>query len=322
MNIIPFTITLTSLLLTTGVAVADGMSSESGVNEKRIECFPPSCSSDKAVNVKSTEKKTEASFDITTLTKSHTKTVPPKELNLPGVVKLDGASPLAFDPIKSHKISWGNQGVIPVKLTQTGPNLIVTPFNDPYVVGNSYLNVNKRAFTNNVYIEFMFPAGVKPYPMTIFIEDPEGGMPIGLELHPTENIPTQTYVIVNDTKRADGIAKTKTDASSKDYIKNIQDLMEISGKGGIPDGFSSTNLAIPPIIFNELLLSGKKRLSGRDGDIYIYQVTNPTTESILLKPDEFDGPNVKAVSIVPKPLLDKNESATVLVYANRAKETK
>ena len=129
------------------------------------------------------------------------KDTPPKEIELPGVLHVDGLSAQAFDPSKSHRISWGNQGIQPIILSLTGPDLIVTPFNDPYIVGNSYLDIKKRSNSNNVYVSFAFPDGVKPVPVSIFIEDPAGGPAMGLQLIPKQ-IAQQMYVVVADADHA------------------------------------------------------------------------------------------------------------------------
>jgi len=240
------------------------------------------------------------------------KDVPVKEIELPGVLHVDGESAQAFDPTKSHKISWGNQGIQPIILSLTGPDLIVMPFADPYIIGNSYLNIQKRANSNNVYISFVFPEGVKPIPVSIFIEDPAGGSALGLQLIPKQ-ISQQTYTVVDDGGRN----TQKQTEKGAGYTTHVQELMEIAASGGTPSGYSAMPYNLPPIIFHDLKLDVVRRLSNTEGDLYIYEVTNPTSKAITLTEQEFDGPRVKAVSIFPKPEIQGNEKATVIVFAKK-----
>lgn len=243
------------------------------------------------------------------------KDTPAKEIDLPGVLHVDGESLQALDPNKSHRISWGNQGVQPIYLSLNGPDLIVTPFNDPYIYGNSYITIKKRKISNNVYVWFNFPKGVKPEPVSIFIEDPAGGPALGLQLIP-KLIPQQVYTIVDDTDRMPGNAR-KLATKGGDYVTHIQELMQVTAFGGTPSGYSIAPLNLPPIVMHGLKLDAKRRLSNTEGDLYVYQVENTTSKTVMLSEKEFDGPRVKGVSIVPKPELQPNEKATVIIFAQK-----
>ncbi len=243
------------------------------------------------------------------------KDTPPKEIELPGVLHVDGLSAQAFDPSKSHKISWGNQGIQPIILSLSGPDLIVTPFNDPYIVGNSYLDIKKRSNSNNVYVSFTFPDGVKPVPVSIFIEDPAGGPAMGLQLIPKQ-IPQQMYVVVADTDHASADSNKQL-TKGADYTTHVQELMEMAAFGNTPSGYSVSPLNLPPIVMHGLKLDAIRRLSNTEGDLFVYQVTNPTAKTVMLNEKEFDGPRVRAVSIFPRPELRGNEKATVIVFAQK-----
>ena len=240
---------------------------------------------------------------------------PAKEIELPGVLHIDGESAQAFDPSKAHKISWGNQGIQPIILSLSGPDLIVTPFNDPYIIGNSYLNIKKRSNSNNVYVGFNFPDGTKPVPVTIFIEDPAGGPALGLQLIPKQ-IAQQVYTVVDDTDRLSGSALRKS-AKGADYATHVQELMELAAFGRTPSGYTVAPFDLPPIIMHGLKLDAIRRLSNTEGDLYVYEVTNSTSRTVMLDEKEFDGPRVKAVSIFPKPELRATEKATVIVFAKK-----
>jgi conjugal transfer pilus assembly protein TraK len=239
------------------------------------------------------------------------KETPPKEIDLPGVLRVDGISAQAFDPSRSHRISWGNQGIQPIILSLRGPDLIVTPFNDPYIVGNTYVTIKKRATSNNVYVSFSFPDGVKPAPVSIFIEDPAGGPAMGLQLIPKQ-IPQQIYEVVAEIEHDKQLTK------GADYTTHVQELMEMAAFGSTPTGYSVSVFNLPPIVMHGLRVDPIRRLSNTEGDLFVYQVTNPTEKTVMLDEREFDGPRVRAVSIVPKPELRGKEKATVIVFARKA----
>ena len=240
----------------------------------------------------------------------------PKEIDLPGVLYINGESLGAYDASKSHRVIWGNQGIQPLVLSLTGPDLIVTPFNDPYIVGNSYLDINKRANSNNVYISFKFPEGVKPIPVSIFIEDPTGGPALGLQLIP-KNVSQQVYTIVSELEHSSSSIKTST---SSDYATHIQELMEAAAFGATPSGYSSSTYNLPPIISHGLKLEAVRRLSNSEGDLYVYEALNSTNKVISLDERDYDGPRVKAVSIFPKPQLETNDKATIIIFAKKMED--
>lgn len=249
-----------------------------------------------------------------------------KEVDLPGVLHVEGESVGAFDPNKSHRISWGQQGIQTIFLSMHGPDLLVMPFNDPHIYGNSYVSIKKDklndgSFGNNVYIWFTFPAGVKPEPVTIFIEDPAGGPALGLQLMP-KTIAQQVYTVVDDTNRLSASAR-QMDTKNADYVTRMQQLTQIAALGGTPSGYSREKLELPIIIMHGLHLNALRRLSNTEGDIYVYQVINQTDNPVTLHEKEFDGPRVRAVSIFPKPELASHESAMVVVFAGKpGKEAK
>lgn len=242
------------------------------------------------------------------------KDTPQKELNLPGVMKIGAVDKAALDFTRTQKIELDNGASKTVWLSATEPNRIQLPFNDPYIVASDALDINKRANTNNVYITFH--EGVKT-PIQIFFEPSDGGVTQGLQLVP-KNIPSQTIIVV------DGAGQTGARKSSKgsDYVANTQSLMETVALGGTPSGYSVIDIQSPPIGMNGLLVEPLKKLSSRDGDLYIYQVTNPGPHTATLRETEFDGENVSAVSINPKPLLNPGEKARVLVLVSKQKTTR
>ncbi|PTT93017.1 hypothetical protein DBR42_00830 [Pelomonas sp. HMWF004] len=240
---------------------------------------------------------------------------PTKEIDLPGVLRVDGESVMAFDPTKSHKITWANEGIQPIPISLTGPDHLILPFNDPYITGNDWVNIDKRAVSNNVYITFAFPDGVKPQPVTIYIESPTGGPSLGLQLMPKDIAP-QTYTVIDEISLNANSAGRNSSAA--DYESRILDLMATVALRGTPSGYSVLPLKLPPVAFHGLRLDTVRRLSNIENDIFEYEISNPTQKPVTVAEKDFSGARVQAVSIFPKSTLRPNERARVYVIANKA----
>lgn len=90
--------------------------------------------------------------------------------------------------------------------------------------------------------------------------------------------------------------------------------------GESPNGFSQVDVNLPPIGMDGLTVTADTRYSGQEGDVWVYTVRNPRQTIAQLREQEFDGPNVLAVSIYPKPLLQPGERARVFVLARKREE--
>lgn len=243
------------------------------------------------------------------------KDTPRKEIVLPGVLRIDGESAAALDPTRARRISMNNGGSQTVYVSVTDPNRIQLPFANPYLVSTDEVEIKKRPNSNNIYISFVNQKGPVTHPVQLFAEPPEGGVVLGLQLVP-KRIPSQTIIVTDDA--ASSGAKNRLTNGSGGFIERVQTLLETVALGGVPHGFSSSNLQAPPVVLNGLLVEASKRLSNRSGDIYVYVVTNHGQAEALLQESEFDGESVQAVSIFPKPLLKPGEKTFVAVLTKKA----
>lgn len=240
------------------------------------------------------------------------KDTPAKEINLPGVMKIAGESSQALDFSKVQVVELTNGGSKTVFLSNVDQNRIQLPFANPKVIGTAEVTVDKRASSNNIYLQFV--EGVTR-PVQIYIEPAGGGTVLGLQLVPKE-IPAQTILVRDKTPLSgDSIVAPK----SNDYITQTQAMMETVALGGSPQGFSLIELRIPPIVMNGLMIQTEKQFSSSDRDIFVYDVMNPAKTKVTLQESEFDGENVLAISIFPKPILLPNEHTKVLVIARKEK---
>lgn len=243
------------------------------------------------------------------------KDTPAKEINLPGVLKIQGESTSALDFTRARKIQLTNGGIQAIYVSANEPNRIQLPFVNPHVVAKSTIDVDKRKTSNNVYISFNTNS---KEPVPVFIERPEGNGPVlALQLIP-KGIPSQTYIVEDVSPPL--TQEQQRDVLSSQYIMRTQTTMEVVGQGAVPPGYSVVDLKTPPLGMNGLLVEVDKKLSSREADIYIYKVTNPTRAAVVLQESEFDGDLVQAISIMPKPSLAPKESATVIVLTQKEKK--
>jgi conjugal transfer pilus assembly protein TraK len=234
-----------------------------------------------------------------------------KEINLPGVMKIQGESVDALDFTRARKIQMNNGGAVTIYVSATDPNRIQLPFANPTVIGRDDLKVDKRASSNNIYVSFI---GSSKTPAPLFIETAGGNGPVlTLQLVP-KNIVSQTYIVEDVAQQT---AEQAKQAKSSEYITATQALMETVALGAFPSGYSLVELKIPPIGMNGLMVEVDKKLSSRDGDIYVYTVTNPGAETTTVKEEEFDGDLVQAISVFPRPTLRRGESTKVIVSARK-----
>ena len=238
---------------------------------------------------------------------------PAKTIDLPGVLKLEGADRDALDPTRVQRISWTNAGSRTVYVSATQPNRIQLPFANPKIVSTTDVEIDKRPSSNNVYVTFA--AGVT-HPVQIWLEPvAESSASIGLQLVP-KTIPAQAIVVLDDT--VDGSSgRSARGTPQNEYLTRVQALLEQAALGASPEGYAAATLELPPISVDGLAVEGLRRLSGRSEDIYVYTVSNPGAADVRVVEREFDGADVLAVSIVPKPLLHAGERAIVAILAKK-----
>jgi len=240
------------------------------------------------------------------------KDVPEHAVDLPGVLKLDGAAQGVLDPTRSRKISWTNEGSQTVYVSATDPNRLQLPFPNPRVIGTTDVDIDKRPNSSNVYVTFV--AGVT-HPVQVWFEPHEGsGASVGLLLVP-KRIPAQSIQIVDDTGALAPHAARAEEPD--DFLARVQDELQDALASRSPQGWSTVNVPVPPIVLDGVLVDGVRRLSSLSEDIYVYTVRNPGPSDVVLDESQFDGPRVEAVSILPSPLLHSHGSTSVAVLARK-----
>ena len=242
------------------------------------------------------------------------KDTPAKEVNLPGVMTVPGQPVGALDPTRAHPISMTDGGVVTIYMSVNAPNRIEMPFGNPLTHHRDTLQVDKSQ-GQNLYVYWKnLPASEE----TMYIEPMDGRGPVlGLDIVP-KDIPAQTYIVKDDTGIVAGHQKPKQ--NSDDYIGHVQDVMESVALGHAPDGYSDVDMTMPPMAVDGLVVTVDKRFSSQEGDIYVYTARNPGQSRAVLDEREFDGADVLAVSIFPKPVLQPGESTRVFVMARKREE--
>jgi conjugal transfer pilus assembly protein TraK len=238
---------------------------------------------------------------------------PLKSVDLPGVMKLEGASRDVLDPTRVRRISWANAGSQTVYVSATQPNRIQLPFVNPKVIATDDVDIDKRATGNNIYVTFKNAA---PVAVQVWIEpQTESSASVGLQLVP-KSIPAQSIIVVDDTVEGSA-GRAKHTSPETEYLTRVQAVLEEAALGASPAGYAVVDLQVPPMSVDGLVVEGLRRLSGRGDDIYVYTATNPGATDVELRENEFDGPDVRAVSILPRPLLHPGERAVVTVLARK-----
>jgi conjugal transfer pilus assembly protein TraK len=232
------------------------------------------------------------------------------EINLPGVMKVAGADAHALDFSRARVVDVTDGGSQTVYVSHVDQNRIQLPWPNTKVIGTEELTIDKNSSSNNVYVQFK--EGVQRA-VTVWFEQPGSSKALGLQLVPKQ-IPAQT-IRVRDTSLLAGEPKP---VKGNDYVAVTQGLMEQVALGGTPQGYSAVDIAVGPIAMNGLVVTPQKQYSSADKDIYVYDVANPGPQKASLQEKEFDGDNVLAVSIFPKPVLAANEHTRVIVLTRKA----
>lgn len=244
---------------------------------------------------------------------------PAPDIDLPGVMHIQGENRKAVDFTDVRYIDWKDLGSQTVYISIGQPNLIKLPFSNPAIIEDkASIQVNKRPVSSNVYVTWI---GTDPHPSQIFIEPPGGGSEsLSLELVP-KNIPSQTVIITDDVPST-GLAQSSIATSSSQYVTRIQGLMASVALNNTPSGMTRESLNLPPIAKDGLIITPLRRYTGLRDDIYVYRVENPGKTVARLHEQEFDGPKVLAVSIYPSPLLQPSQSAELEIVASKDKGAK
>lgn len=238
------------------------------------------------------------------------KDTPAPEINLPGVMRINGENIAAVDPTRGRTMPIRNGQTQTVWMSARSPNRIQLPFKNPYIIRDDSTSIKKRAVSNNIYIQF---TDAEPKASTqIFIEAEDGSATIGLELVP-KDIPSQTLIITDDRPFK---SNSGNDLDGDSQISLSQTLLGDVQMGVTPPGYSLSDVVAPPIAFNGLVVTAKKRYSGTYGDIYLYEVANPGRAEVLIDESEFDGAEVSAVSCFPALAIKPGQSVQCGVMTN------
>jgi len=232
------------------------------------------------------------------------------EVVLPGVMKIAGADAHALDFSRARTVDVTNGGSQTVYVSKVDQNRIQLPWPNTRVIGTDELEIKKSPNSNNVYVQFK--EGVDRA-VQVYFEQSNGPSVLGLQLVP-KNVPAQTFLV----RDASLFAGDQKPVKGGDYVATTQGLMEQVALGGAPQGYSQTDIAVGPIAMNGLVVTPEKQYSSADKDIYVYDVANPGPQKVSMQEKEFDGENVLAISIFPKPVLAANERAKVIVLTRKA----
>jgi conjugal transfer pilus assembly protein TraK len=242
----------------------------------------------------------------------------PAAIDLPGVMRIEGADAGALDPTRARVIPFSNGVSRVVWMSATQVNRIQLPFANPRVIGVEELDIDRSAGSNNLFVSFRSRAAAKE--ARIYIEA-ANGQAIALDLVP-KDIPGQTILVEDSAGIVSGDAlRSQPTLAPSTYEVSLADAIEAAVKGSAPGGYSVLDLrsdkGVGPIVMSGLLIEPALKFSGRDRDIYVYDVSNPTQQTVTLTEEEFNGAGVLALSIHPAPQLAPGARTRVYVVARR-----
>ena len=233
-----------------------------------------------------------------------------REITLPGLIRIPGVSSQMIDPSRGQIIEFSNGGSSSVYVSESDINLLQLPFTQPLITSSDDIEIKQSG--GNVY--FQFKSGVNRA-VQLFVENQSGSNSVlSLQLIP-KLIVSQVIKVVDNSPASNII---KEDKLSNEYIKHIQQLMEMVANEQNPSGFTKISLDhISPILLNGLLIRPLSRMSNLNKEIYVYEAQNPGSTVASISEKEFDGQSVLAISIFPTPILRKNERTKIIILAKK-----
>lgn len=239
------------------------------------------------------------------------KSVAPKEIVLPGLLRIPGVSAQSLDPTRGQIVQLANGNSSSVYVSNSDINLIQLPFLSPLVTSSEDIEIKQSG--SNIYFQFKAIAATKP--VQIFVENQAvSNTVLSLQLIP-KSIVSQVILVVDNSGAQNPLKRRN---KSSDYVSQTQLTMEIVANNQSPQGFTQVLLThIAPVILNGLVIVPLSRLSSVDQEIFIYEARNPSKNVATLSEKEFDGDSVLAVSIFPTPVLRQGERTRVFVIAKK-----
>ena len=141
---------------------------------------------------------------------------------------------------------------------------------------------------------------------------------VSLTLVP-KNLPSQTIILQLDEPLAAVGAKPEEEAPSDNvYTDRIRYVMRQIALGKTPEGFAEGGLPRAVARMDQLMVIPEVRYSGSSYDVYRYRVENVSDVTVEMDEQAFASDGVRAVAIFPNAILDKGQSTSVFVMADKA----
>jgi conjugal transfer pilus assembly protein TraK len=241
----------------------------------------------------------------------HAKTAAPKrilEQKLPGL----GLMPGDKQATKANVVRVSSDRNEIIYVSAEYPNRIATPYADPKVIDDDKAVV--KAVGQSIYVTPKSDA-----PITLFVSGPSPNDPVvSLTLVP-KNLPSQTIILQLDEPLAAVGAKPEEEAPSDNvYTDRIRYVMRQIAQGKTPEGFAEGALPRAVARMDQLMVIPEVRYSGSRYDVYRYRIENVSDVTVEMDEQAFASDGVRAVAIFPNAILDKGQSTSVFVMADKA----
>lgn len=217
------------------------------------------------------------------------------------------------DGIQSVMSNYGENHT--VRVSGKYPNIIMTPFAKPQVVGpNENVSVGNNG--SNIIVEL---TGNKPVWLSIVDFNNPTGTPISLTLRPVNSLKSQTIVVSLGNKSPADRANPAKAASGNEYVERINAAFAEIVNGRIPQGYSVRPLSGAPAFASGMQARPVEMYSSYDNDILRYRVTNTTGTYQRLTEEQFGGNNrVMGVTMFPLYNLQPGQSTDVMIMVGKA----
>lgn len=203
---------------------------------------------------------------------------------------------------------YGENRSVPVSADQ--PNMILTPFADPNVVGDGVGYDLGR--NGNVIIV----SATKKRPFWISIVDKSNptATPVSLTLQPRPGMQSQTIVMQVAGK---GAVDSDSDGHGSGFVNRMRDVLRDIVQGRNPRGYTVRPLASKMALTNGLTAKPVELYASSSHDIYRFRITNGSSTTQTLTEEFFGDKDVAAVTIYPNLSLQPNQSTDVLIMTKR-----
>ena len=197
-----------------------------------------------------------------------------------------------------------------VSVSGDQPNMILTPFAEPNVVGDGVgFDIARNG---NVIIV----SATRKTPFWVSIVDRQNptATPVSLTLMPRSGMQSQTIIMQVAGK---GALDSEGEQSGSGYVASLRDVLRDIVQGRNPRGYTVRPLVSKMALTNGLSAKPIELYAGSRLDVYRFRITNGGGGTQTLSEEFFGDKDVAAVSLYPRLILEPGQTTDVLIMTKR-----